>query len=240
MVGGTVLLTVGGLALVRRLIPHHRLKLHNDVAGPIFGTLGVIYAVLLAFVVVIAWGNFDRAAQNVEREADSLSDLSRDAECFPLDFRQSVRSLISEYAKVVMQDEWRLISRGQVSTRAEEIEKKLWLAYGSFSPRTEAERIFFEESVRKLNNFGELRMMRLIESRTGVHPLLWTVLILGGLVTIAFTFFFGAENLNAQMTMSVLLSILISLILFTILNLDFPFSGDIRISSAPFRQLIIK
>ena len=48
-------ITVGSLFLVMRFIPFHRLKSHNDVAGFIFSTIGVIYAVLLAFMVIVSY-----------------------------------------------------------------------------------------------------------------------------------------------------------------------------------------
>jgi hypothetical protein len=70
-----IILSVGGLLLVRQFVPHQRLKVHNDVAGSIFGTLGMAYTVLLAFVVVIVWQNFDKSNLNVQREANCLADL---------------------------------------------------------------------------------------------------------------------------------------------------------------------
>jgi hypothetical protein len=49
------LVAVGGLELVRRLVPTETRQKHNDVAGFIYAALGVIYAVLLALVVIAAW-----------------------------------------------------------------------------------------------------------------------------------------------------------------------------------------
>jgi hypothetical protein len=207
---------------------------HNDVAGPIFGTLGVVYAVLLAFAVVIVWQSFDKSDLNVEKEAAFLSNIYRDAECFPRDFKENARALTDAYRKGVVNEEWQAMAKGQASPRVEEILRKLWQLYGNYSLKTETERVFFEESVRSLNNLSELRTVRLMDSRSGIHPLLWFVLITGGITTVTFTFFFGSENLRAQLAMSVLLAVLISLILFTILLLDFPFTGDVSISSGPF------
>ncbi|MBM3249224.1 MAG: DUF4239 domain-containing protein [Candidatus Omnitrophica bacterium] len=232
-------LSVIGLTFVRSFIPHQRLKPHNDVAGAIFATMGVIYAVLLAFAVVIVWEGFDRANINAEKEAAYLADLYRDAETLSPQFRDSVRPLVREYAAAVCDEEWPAMARGGKSSGVEEILKKLWRVYGGYSPKTEAERIFFEESVRKLNDLGELRSMRLVDAKTGVHPLLWVILIIGGLVTVSFTFFFGSENLRAQILMAALLAALIALILFAILLLDFPFTGDVCVSKEPFRQLLL-
>ena len=52
IVGGACLAAVIGLSLVQRLVPVSVRKEHNDVAGFIYAVLGVIYAVLLALVVI--------------------------------------------------------------------------------------------------------------------------------------------------------------------------------------------
>ena len=239
MVGAILALAIAGLLVVRRIIPQHRLKLHHDVAGPIFGTVGVIYAVLLAFVFVVVWEDFEKAAMNVEKEANYLLDIYRDAEAFPADLKKQVRSLAKDYARVASTDEWESIAMGKTSPNLTAVLDKFWVLYAAYSPRSESERIFYAESLRNLNALGELRSTRLVDSKTGVHPLLWFVLISGGLITVAFSFFFGAENLNSQIVMIALLTLLISLIIFTILLFDFPFTGGVRISAKAFQQLLL-
>jgi hypothetical protein len=232
-----VAISVGGLLVVRRFVSHHRLKIHNDVAGAIFNTLGVAYTVLLAFVVVIAWQNFDKCSVNVEKEANCIVDLYRDSVAFPKNFRDVTRSIIKEYAISVVREEWKLLAIGQESSHSHELVKKIWEQYGSYEPETENEKIFLAESVRKLNEMGELRRLRLMDSRTGIHPILWGVIITGGIITILFTFFFGSENLRAQILMASMLAMVIALILFIILLLDFPFTGALSITSGAFKSM---
>lgn len=234
-----VIISIGGLLIVRRLIPHQRLKLHNDVAGFIFGTLGVVYAVLLAFTVIIVWENYDKASENVEMEANCLGDLYCDAEAFPDVFKKDVQSLLYKYGEAVVDEEWKTISRGEISPHVQEILKNIWAQYKGYLPKNATEEIFLSESVRKLNRMGELRRLRLMGSRASVRPLLWFVLIIGGVVTIAFTFFFGTENLKAQIVMTTLLTIVISLILFTVLEFDYPFTGNVSVSPDPFLDLLV-
>jgi hypothetical protein len=52
VVGGVCLVSLAGLELVHRLVPAQSRQRHNDVAGFIYAALGVIYAVLLALVVI--------------------------------------------------------------------------------------------------------------------------------------------------------------------------------------------
>jgi hypothetical protein len=60
------LAALGGLALVQRLVPTEVRQKHNDVAGFIYAVLGVVYAVLLALVVIAVWEEFDAAKDTAE------------------------------------------------------------------------------------------------------------------------------------------------------------------------------
>jgi hypothetical protein len=233
-----VVLSLIGTLLVHRFIPQHKLKSHNDITGPIFSTLGVIYAVLLGFVVVAIWQKFDRVRVNTEMEVNCLVNLYMDAEPFEKSFGQQVRSKIATYTREIIK-EWDMLAMGKVSPEAHKAAEKLFLLYSSYSPQTETEKIFFDKSVDKINELLDLRVLRLIESHTGLHQLLWFALIIGGLITILFTIFFGSESLRVKLLMSTLLAISIALVLFTTLEFSYPFTGTGRVSSESFRQLIL-
>jgi len=239
IVGAFVFFYIAGLLVVRRFVPHHMMMKHHDVADPLLGALGAVYAVLLAFMVVSVWGSFEKANSNVQQEANYLADLYRDAEAFTPAFRQSLNPLLREYRQAIVGDEWRLMQKGQMSLEAEKLIKRIWGLYVIYEPRAATETVFFSESVRKLNLVRELRRQRLMDSRSGIHPLLWFVLGIGALSTISFTFLFGAENLKAQIFMGAMLSAMIALIIFTILSLDYPFSGSVSIPPDAFKQMIL-
>ncbi len=240
VVGGVVLLSVTGLFACRPLLPHHtKLREHHDVAGPILGVVGVLYAVLLAFVVVTVWQNMDRTNANVQTEANYLADIYRDAEAFAPEFRERVAQLTGDYRRAVVDEEWKTMTRGKMSPSVELIMNQLWALYTHYEPRSPKEQSFFDESVRVLNSFRELRRQRLMDAQAGLHPLLWFVLIAGMVATVLLTYLFGMEDRRVQVAMIALLAMSIALILFTIMLLDFPFTGDISISAEPFRQLIL-
>lgn len=239
IVSATLTLSVAGLLIVHHFIPHHKLKLHHDVADPILGALGAVYAVLLAFVTVTVWQNFDKTNSNVELEANYLGDIYRDAEAFTPEFRAKAQDLLRKYRQEVITYEWKTMERGQMSPEVEKRMREIWTLYTTYRPNNSTEQSFFDESVRKLNSFRELRRKRIMDSRTGIHPLLWFVLVTGAFATISFTFLFGTENLQAQIIMGILFSMTISLILFTVLLLDFPFTGSITVTPQAFQELLL-
>ncbi|MCX6006758.1 MAG: DUF4239 domain-containing protein [Chloroflexi bacterium] len=238
MIAVAVGTAVGGVLLVRRFVNVGNLKHHHDVAGPIFSTLGVVYAVLLAFAIVIVWQNFDMTQNSVIREANYYGDIYRDSVGLPEPLRSQLTAGMDDYINAIIDDEWKLLAVGQRSMIVQEKSDKIWKLIGNFEPKTDKEKIIFAEILNRANTAGELRRQRIADASTGIHPVLWFVLLFGGIITVAFTFFFGSENLGAQLIMTTLLAVLIVLILFTILIMDFPFSGDLFISPDAFKQVL--
>jgi TRAP-type C4-dicarboxylate transport system permease small subunit len=75
VIGAVCFTALAGLELVQRLVPTASRRPHNDVAGFIYAALGVIYAVLLALVVIAVWEEYDAASETVEQEANALAEI---------------------------------------------------------------------------------------------------------------------------------------------------------------------
>ena len=58
------------------------------------------------------------------------------------------------------------------------------------------------------------------------------------LITIAFTYLFGLDNTVVHTLMVAALAMILSLSLFTVAALDYPFKGDVRIHPAAFEQVL--
>src|SRR3712207_2571007 len=112
-----MLLAVGGLALVQYLVPWQVRQRHNDVAGFIYAVLGVVYAVLLGFVTIAVWEDFELARITTDSEANELAELFWLAREFPEPERERLQELARSYAEVVTNEEWSLMSEGKASPR---------------------------------------------------------------------------------------------------------------------------
>jgi Protein of unknown function (DUF4239) len=80
VVPGAVLLLQWG---IRRRWPALAVGEHNDVVGFIIAVVGVIYAVLLGFVVIVSWEGFNSAESIVDQEASTLRSIYRGSAAFP-------------------------------------------------------------------------------------------------------------------------------------------------------------
>ncbi len=61
--------------LVHRYWAHEKRQEHTEVAGFIFAGVAVLYAVLLAFVVIVGWETLSSAHATTYTEADQLSNI---------------------------------------------------------------------------------------------------------------------------------------------------------------------
>src|SRR5829696_9896715 len=113
IVCGACLAAVGGLIVVQRLVPATVRMGYNDVAGFIYAALGVIYAVLLALVVIAVWEEFGRARVTVETEANALAEIFWLAHSLPEPEGRELQELAHSYAEEVVNQEWPLMEQGR-------------------------------------------------------------------------------------------------------------------------------
>ena len=246
VVGGVCLAAVGGLEVVRRLVPTSSRKPHNDVAGFIYAALGVIYAVLLALVVIAAWEEYAAASDTVEQEANAAADIFWLADGLPEPRGTHVQELVRSYAEEVVHREWPLMEQGQAPLMTQQrgtpagwiIIDEIRQDIQGFEPRTKAEEQLYAEGLDQVDTLSDARRMRLVAAEEGVPGVLWAVLIFAGIAAVGFTYLFGLENTWAHRLMVVTLAAVIGLVLFTIGALEYPFSGGARIGTGAFELIL--
>jgi Na+/proline symporter len=238
MVGGTTLVAVLGPLLVRRYVALERLSTNNEVAGFKFATLGVIYAVLLAFAVIAVWEKFSDAEGAVAQEAGALTALYRLSGSLDPDAQAGVRDALARYLHTTIAEDWPAMARGTASpgaTRALTAVYGAVLAHDPSGPRGGA---LLGEMLGQLDQVTQARRRRLGLAAGIVPALIWLVLFTGAVVTIAFAFFFGTQNLRAQVLMSGMLALMISLSLFVVVSIDHPFTGPVRVLPEPLEAVV--
>jgi hypothetical protein len=233
-----MLVAVVGLAVVQRLVPPERREQHNNVAGFIYAVLGVAYAVLLAFVAIAVWQDYNTAQTNIDSEANELAGVYFLASQLPEPQRTRLQDLARRYARVVEEEEWPLMEQGQTSPHADSLLRQLRLELLQFNPRTRGEQVLYERGLTDLHDAIDARRSRLLEVREGIPHLLWVVLVLGGVITVSFTYLFGLKSNLAHALMVAALTLLICAILFTIGEFNNPFSGVVEIRPEAFREVL--
>lgn len=234
----SVALAIAGLLFVRRRVEPSTLESHHDVAGFILAVVGVVYAVLLAFVVVVTWQQFENARTAADTEAAQVGGVYRTSLAFPAGGARMRRAL-DAYARSVVDDEWpEMAEHHQESRRTDLALDRVWAALRAVRPRGARQTPFYEEAVTRLVDSAEQRRTRVLSSGTQLPVPIWIVLIAGAGISVGFTYFFGVRKLVAQALMVGALAAVTGLVLFLILSLDLPFTGDVGVSPAPMKDII--
>lgn len=227
-----------GVFIVRKVVNVKTLKAHHDVAGFVFANLGVLYAVLLGFIVVNAQQRFDKISETAEVEASILQELYRDSNVFPTENKVQIRRSLYNYIDNVISEEWPSMSESVISIQTLHALNSIWTAYYDLTPRSTKEEIWYSQSISKLNDLMKVRLTRIIQSGESIGTEMWSLLIMGGIVIVSFMWFFGLDNLMSHMLMASILAATTAFLLFLIYSLDTPFSGAVSIQPEALERTV--
>ncbi len=237
-VGGMVTLSLITMLLVRRVVALSTLEAHNDVAGFVYAVLGVIYAVLLGFVVIVVWGEWEKADFYVTQEAGAVASLARLADGLPEADRPQLREALVAYLRAVTGEEWAAMAQGGESEHASSVLRDIWRIAHRMEPATERQSAQYAEMLKRFTDLEDARLQRLFESKNSVPHVMWTVLGAGAFVTIGFGLLFGVRHVGSQAVITFALSGSIGLLLFLISVLDYPFRGDVRLQPEALEHVL--
>ena len=238
IIGGGTLLAMLGPALVRRYVALDRLTINNEIAGFKFATVGVLYAVLLAFVIIVVWEKFSAAEVNVVHEAGAAENLYRLSQGLGDFSGADLRKAVATYLKAAIIDDWPAMDKGTVNAGGS-AKQALDAIYRMLSVvNDQRNRAVVAEIFSQLDRMTEARRSRLIAAEGAVPNVIWLVLLGGAVVTIAFTFFFGMESLQSQTFMTALLALVIFAELLVVIAIDRRFTGAVRVHSTALAEVL--
>jgi Protein of unknown function (DUF4239) len=183
------------------------------------------------------WSDFVDAGHNSHEEATRISNLIRNARAFPPADAERFRSLLVAYTESVAGPEWESMAEGDPSPVTQRHYDAVWEEYYRFTPATEKASAFYAQSISRLNDLGEARRLRLLASRATVPTAMWMLLIVGFVVTIAWTYVFRLSSVALDIVAVGSIAALTGFVLFLIYALQHPFAGDVKISPEPFLQV---
>ncbi len=226
----TIILELG----VRHFVSAAFRRQHNDVAAAIFSIIGVTYAVLLAFVAMLAWEGFNKAKAASYSEAALVLDVVQMADGLAEPARAKLLDDMNRYTRAVIALEWPAQAEGHVVRAGDRyLDDLQGLAIG-LKPSSQADANFHALLLQSLMRLRDARQERLLAAESTIPGIVWIVVIVGGAITIAFSSFLGAPSVRMHLSMCCLLAVSGVLVLVLIIALSNPFRGDFRISTAPF------
>lgn len=222
------------VALGRELYAREKLQQAHDLTGNLLSVVGTLYAVLLGLVVVDAMQRFAAAFAAVQEESNSLADIFMLADNLPLPQRETLQSACRTYARQVVELEWPLMARGQVSGDARRTAFSLVQTLRGFEPATESQKAVYPLILEQMRELWDCRRARTGTATSGIPAVEWFVLIAGAAVTVLFAGLFRTESVSLQRFLTVLTAVIIGLNLYLVNLFGDPFAGELTVSSRPF------
>lgn len=211
---------------------------HNDVAAAMFGVIGTTFAVLLAFVVMLTFEGYGAARNAVASEAAVAREVADAAAGLPAPVRTDVRHGLTSYLNLVMGAEWSAQAAGQENDSAEAALAALNSQAVLVRPASPGEAAYHAALIAALARLQEARAVRQATAANQVPSIVWTVVLLGGVLTVAAGSFLGAPSLAMHMAMSATLAASGALVVVLIVALSQPYRGDFRIPTTPYQRAL--
>jgi hypothetical protein len=157
----------------------------------------VLYAVLLAFAVIVVWEKFNDADAIVSREAGAAANVYRLSHGLDDASGAALRKSLSAYLKATIKDDWPAMEKGGESDAAR---KALDAVYETLIPAVQTPNAspIPAEILHQVGAVTMERRARIAAADGTVPSILWPVLFWGAAFTVGFTYFFGTQNMRAQ------------------------------------------
>jgi hypothetical protein len=220
-----VVVTAAAIALmlvVRRNAPDGSYFHDGDRAAGVFGVLATGFAVLLGFVVFLAFASYDAARSGAEEEALIVAQQVETARFFPAPASRELTGELVCYARSVAGVQWDRMQAGTIGEELNPWAGALFRTLQTVEPRTPSEQSAFDTWLSQRQSREAARNDR-IHGAVGVIPIpLWVVLFFTSLLIVVYMLFFadsGERAVVQGLLMGTVVSVITSmLLLLTMLN----------------------
>jgi hypothetical protein len=229
---------VAGLVVLRRFGYFRSLIISHEASGQYLSIVGTLYAVLLGLIVVDAMERFQNAVTLVGQESNALAELIYLSGRMPGPLQAEVHRRAGDYARLVIDEEWHRMTRGEHLPEARRACFELMRVVRDWEPSTESEKTVYATAVPAAQELWDARRLRILACQRGIPVLEWCAVILGGVVTVGLTYFLVLDDLRIQVALTAMVAVLIALNIFLILMFGYPFSGDLHVSPDSFHVVL--
>jgi Protein of unknown function (DUF4239) len=222
--------------VVTRLAVNERAKGFKAVSPGMLPPLGILFALLVGFIAVEVWGNFDKAKAAVTTEASALRAVVLLAGGFPDEQRMSIYALVDRHIDESVNKEWPEMAQQQMTLAAlptaliEALHDTLAL-----KPADDSQRAAQAEMVKELHTALDARRQRIVISESALGTVKWLGLLLQGLCTLVAIAAVHSDNRFARALTLILFATGIALSVLLIAAYSRPFT---TVGPALLKQVI--
>ena len=214
---------------VRRRAPEGSYFADGDRASGVFGVLATGFAVLLGFVVFLAFESYDTSRAGAEDEAVVLAQQVETAQMLPAEDRSRLTGELICYGRSVAGEEWDRMEASELDAEPNLWADELFRTVTSIQPADDAQQAALDRWLDQRSEREQARNAR-IHGASGIIPApLWIVLLFLSLVLFVYMLLFAdsGERALTQGVMMGTVAVLISTLLLLVAFLDDPYHDGV-------------
>jgi hypothetical protein len=237
--------TLAAFAWAGILALRPRLRKHRDAEHPdnhlvtaFLSAFGVLFGLVLGLVAVETYSIHDEVEATVAREAAVLGTVYRDLSGYPEPLRTELRAELREYCRFLIETAWPAQRRGVTAKGGSPYINRVSSRLRAYDPGTQAAAIVHQQALLQFDRFLELRRLRLHYVSIRLPTIFWAVVVIGSLLNLAMTWFFASDSLALHLMLAGMLATIIGLMIVLIIAVDWPFRGELAISSRAYEEIL--
>jgi len=223
--------------IVSRVVSLEARLNHYAVGSQVFLQLGVMFAVLLAFVFSEVWAEYNTADQAINGECGALHGAAILANALPNQAGKPVNRAIVVYVQTVVDKEWPLMAQRQRSPEAAQDFRAAFDLAARLHSTAPSDVAIQGQMLSLLSQAHAARETRTFQVRRSLPMAMWVVLSLLSVFLIGFVLFAGIEGPGHMMFASAFTGCTV-MVLVLVRLLDFPFEGALTLSNADFIKVL--
>jgi hypothetical protein len=234
-VGGSVALGLGAEWWLRRR--NHGDTENNEMLSLTFEFVGIAYAILVGFVIVSVWETQQDARAAIAAEAATLEDfVVLDHVLEPAD-RATIEDRVTAYVNVVIGDELAALKDGGHSEDAEAAADDIFHSVVDAKATTDVQTNIQATLIESYKDLSDERTQRHELANSRIAGELWLLVLVSSVAMILLVAAFKGQG-RWDIYATTIVSITIGLVLFALVALSYPFSGDVSVDVSPLKGVL--
>jgi hypothetical protein len=236
VIGATLAAGLASIAIGRAVAVPAR-KSRHETGIAVFQQVGVMFAVLLAFVFNEVWSEYDTAAGAINGECGALHGAAILANALPAHAGRPVNQALLRYGQTVVGEEWRMMAGRRRSDEASEDFRLALDSAARLQATAPADLAVRSQIVELLTWAHAFRETRLFQMDQGMPIAMWAVLLCLALILQLLVLFAGID-MRAHLIFASAFAGCTAFVLVLVRMLDYPFEGALALPNADFQKLI--
>jgi hypothetical protein len=234
----SVAIVFTGFRLIHKFYHYEHLEQYHNVTSYIFNAYGLLYAVVIAFVVYINWSDYNNAQESFYNEANHISNIFHVVQGFQEPLKTDLMKSIVNYTDNIYTSEIAEMKEGKYTYEGNTVYTKIWDDFLKIDVKKLDNPVLYEQSFLEFNKISEARRFRFFYLNNTIPKIIWVVMLLGCIFSFSFSFFFGMRSKFPYLLLVIGFTFINILLLYLIFVLDHPYEGVNAISYLPMDKIL--